>query len=95
MCVSVNTITQNNESISLNLQHMVVYANSMVVHANSLEVVDIGHLSDQVQGHGVTFFSIYHKTKCYILYGISPLKLNQKFQLTMCLHLIYHHHRMI
>ena len=57
VCVSVcvHDNSKNNGSIHLKLEHIVVYENSSDEH---------WALSDQGQGHGMTFFSIYHNTNC-------------------------------
>ena len=62
VCVQDNS--KNNSSIHLKLEHIVVYENSS-------DEFNIGSLSDQGQGHGVTlkFFSIYHNTNCEVLYN--------------------------
>ena len=58
VCVSVYTITQNNNgSIHLKLEHIVVYE-------NSLDKFSIGHC--QIKVKVTALFSIYHNTNCQV-----------------------------
>ena len=68
VCVSVYTITQNNGSITLKLEHIVVYE-------KKLGRVRHWALSDRGQGHTMTlkFFSIYHNTNCQVKLSIGAL----------------------
>ena len=65
-CLSVSVcvcVHDNNGSIHLKLEHIIVYENSS-------EEFDIGHCPIKVKVHSIIskFFSIYHNTNCQVLY---------------------------